>query len=132
MTAQVSPQISRSEFARQVRDGIVAYDNRVKVALLGVPQALLDEHGAVSAPVVEAMAVGCRARMGTDLAVSTVGLAGPGGSTADKPIGLVHVGLAWEGGVVSRQWNWGGTRSEVQSRTAKLALNLVRLHLLRE
>jgi nicotinamide-nucleotide amidase len=117
--------------SRWFHGGVVAYDNRVKVALLGVPQALLDEHGAVSAPVVEAMAVGCRARLGTDLAVSTVGLAGPGGASPDKPIGLVHVGLAWEGGVTSRQWNWGGTRTEVQSRTSKLALNLVRLHLLR-
>jgi nicotinamide-nucleotide amidase len=113
------------------RGGVAAYDNRLKVALLGVPQALLDEHGAVSAAVAEAMAVGCRIRLGTDLAVSTVGLAGPGGATADKPIGLVHVGLAWEGGVTSRQWNWGGTRAEVQSRTAKMALNMVRLHLQR-
>ncbi len=114
------------------RGGIVAYDNRVKVALLGVPQDLIDEHGAVSAAVAEAMAVGCRARLGTDLAVSTTGLAGPGGTSADKPVGLVHVGLAWEGGVRSRQWNWGGTRTEVQSRTAKLALDQVRLHLQRE
>jgi nicotinamide-nucleotide amidase len=113
------------------RGGIVAYDNRVKVDLLGVPQDLIDEHGAVSAPVAEAMAVGCRARLGADLAVSTTGIAGPGGASADKPIGLVHVGLAWEGGVCSRQWNWGGTRTEVQGRTAKLALDQVRLHLSR-
>jgi nicotinamide-nucleotide amidase len=113
------------------RGGVVAYDNRVKVDLLGVPQELIDEHGAVSAAVAEAMAVGCRARLGTDLAVSTTGIAGPGGATADKPVGLVHVGLAWDGGARSRQWNWGGTRTEVQSRTAKLALDQVRLHLLR-
>ena len=99
--------------------------------MLGVPQELLDAHGAVSAPVVEAMAVGCRARMGTDLAVSTTGLAGPDGGTPEKPVGLVFVGLAWQGGVLSRSWNWGGSRIEVQSRTAKLALNLVRLHLSR-
>jgi nicotinamide-nucleotide amidase len=127
----VAERICRHPGASQwFRGGIVAYDNRVKAALLGVPQALLEEHGAVSAPVAEAMAIGCRARLGTDLAVSTTGLAGPGGATSDKPVGLVHVGLAWEGGVTSRQWNWGGTRTEVQSRTAKLALNLVRLHLL--
>jgi competence/damage-inducible protein CinA-like protein len=113
------------------RGGFVTYANRVKVDLLGVPQELIEEHGAVSAPVAEAMAVGCRARLGTDLAVSAVGIAGPGGATAEKPIGLVHVGLAWEGGVRSRQWNWGGSRTEVQSRTAKLALDQVRLHLLR-
>jgi nicotinamide-nucleotide amidase len=128
----VAERICRHPGASQwFRGGIVAYDNRVKVEHLGVPQALLDVYGAVSAPVAEAMAIGCRARLGTDLAVSAVGLAGPGGASADKPIGLVHVGLAWEGGVRSRQWNWGGTRTEVQSRTAKLALDQVRLHLLR-
>ncbi len=128
---QVAERICRHPGASDwFRGGIVAYENRVKAALLGVPQSLLDEHGAVSAPVVEAMAVGCRTRLGTDLALSTSGLAGPGGATPDKPIGLVYVGLAWDGGVTSRHWNWGGKRTEVQSRTAKLALNLVRLHLL--
>jgi nicotinamide-nucleotide amidase len=112
------------------RGGVVAYHNGWKVELLAVPQRLLDEHGAVSAAVAEAMAVGCRTRLGTDLAVSTVGVAGPGGGSADKPLGLVYVGLAWDGGVTSQCWNWGGTRTEVQSRTAKLALNMVRLRLL--
>jgi nicotinamide-nucleotide amidase len=112
------------------RGGIVAYDNRIKAEQLGVPQDLLDIHGAVSAPVAEAMAVGCRQRMKTDLAVSTTGLAGPGGATPHKPIGLVYVGLAWDGGVTSTSFNWSGTRTEIQSRTAKQALNAVRLRLL--
>jgi nicotinamide-nucleotide amidase len=130
---QVAQRITRQPGAsRWFRGGIVAYDNGIKADLLGVPQELLDTHGAVSPPVVEAMAVGCRARMKTDLAVSTSGLAGPDGGTPEKPIGLVFVGLAWPGGVLSRSWNWGGSRTEVQSRTAKLALNLVRLHLSRE
>ncbi len=128
----VAERICRHPGASQwFRGGIVAYDNRVKVDLLGVPQELIDEYGAVSAPVAEAMAAGCRARLRTDLAVSTTGIAGPGGAMPDKPVGLVYVGLAWEGGVRSRHWNWGGTRTEVQSRTAKLALDQVRLHLLR-
>ncbi len=114
------------------RGGVVAYDNRIKVEMLGVPQALLDEHGAVSAAVVEAMAVGCQTRFRTDLAVSTVGLAGPGGGSPEKPIGLVYVGLAWEDGVSSLSFSWAGSRSEIQSRTAKMALNKVRLHLLRK
>jgi nicotinamide-nucleotide amidase len=75
------------------------------------------------------MAVGCRTRWRTDLAVSTVGIAGPGGGTAEKPVGLVYVGLAWEGGVASQSFSWIGTRDEVRSRTAKMALNQVRLHL---
>ena len=112
------------------RGGIVAYTNRVKAELLGVPQELLDVHGAVSAQVAEAMAIGCRERLQTDLAVSTTGLAGPGGATPDKPVGLVYVGLAWAGGVSSLPFNWSGTRIEIQSRTAKQALNTVRLKLL--
>ena len=110
--------------------GIVAYDNRLKVELLGVPQGLLDDKGAVSAEVAEAMAVGCRIRLRTDLAVSTTGLAGPGGVTADKPVGLVYVGLAWEGGSRTASFSWSGTRDEIRRRTAKFALNCARLHLL--
>ena len=111
--------------------GVVAYQNRAKVELLGVPEALIEEHGAVSRPVVEAMAAGCRARLGTDLAVATVGFAGPGGGTEKDPVGSAYVALASAGGVVSAAARWPGTRTEVQSRVAKSALNLVRLHLLR-
>jgi nicotinamide-nucleotide amidase len=92
---------------------------------------MLDEHTAVSAPVAEAMAVGCRQRLQTDLAVSTVGYAGPGGGTPEKPLGTVFVGFAWEGGVTSHTFVWFGTRREIQSRTAKMALNRVRLHFVR-
>jgi nicotinamide-nucleotide amidase len=114
------------------RGGVVAYGNALKTDLLAVPAELIREHGAVSAAVAEAMAVGCRTKLGTDLAVSTVGIAGPGGATADKPVGLVYVALAHDGGVRSQTFNWTGTRTEVQSRAAKLALNLVRLHLMGE
>jgi nicotinamide-nucleotide amidase len=112
------------------RGGIVAYDNRLKVELLGVPHNLIEEKGAVSAEVAEAMALGCRTRLRTDLAVSTVGVAGPSDGGADKPAGLVYVGLAWDSGVSSIRFSWIGTRAEVRRRTASLALNRVRLHLL--
>ena len=108
----------------------MAYANEIKEELLDVPKLLLDEFGAVSPQVAEAMAVGCRARFKTDLAVSTTGVAGPGGGSAEKPVGLVYAGLAWNGGVTSQSFSWIGTRTEIQSRTAKLALNMVRLHLL--
>lgn len=111
--------------------GMVAYDNRIKIGLLGVPAELIEEHGVISAPVVEAMAIGCRKKFATDFGVSTVGLAGPGGGTEEKPVGLVYTGLAWDGGVLSRKFIWPGNRAEVRSRTAKMALNLFRLHLLR-
>src|SRR5262249_13555272 len=88
------------------RGGIVAYDNRLKVEMLAVPQRLLDEQGSVSAAVAEAMAIGCRVRFRTDLAVSTVGIAGPGGGTAEKPVGLVYVAVAWDSGVASQTFSW--------------------------
>jgi nicotinamide-nucleotide amidase len=113
------------------RGGVIAYDNRLKVELLGVPQELIDEKGAVSAEVAEAMAIGCRTRLRTDLAISTMGVAGPGGMGPKRPEGLVYVGLAWEGGSSSATFSWLGTRAEIRSRTARLALNRARLHLLR-
>jgi nicotinamide-nucleotide amidase len=127
----VGEQLSRAPgISAWYRGGIIAYDNRLKVELLGVPQTLIDTHGAVSAPVVEAMAVGCRTRLRTDLAVSTVGVAGPHELAPDKPIGLVYAGLAWADGVTSVRFSWTGSRTEVQRRTTKMALNQVRLHLL--
>jgi nicotinamide-nucleotide amidase len=114
------------------RGGIVAYDNRLKTEMLAVGQSLIDDRGAVSVAVAEAMAVGCRTRFKTDLAVSTVGIAGPGGGDSHKPVGLVYVGLASQSGASVQSFSWLGTRAEVQSRTAKLALNRVRLRLLEE
>jgi nicotinamide-nucleotide amidase len=110
---------------------IVAQDNRLKVEWLGVPQRLLDDHGAVSAEVAEAMAVGVRTRMRTDLAMSTTGLDGPSGATRHRPIGLAFAGLAWDGGSRAVSFSWSGTSEEIRRRTAKMALNVVRLHLLR-
>jgi competence/damage-inducible protein CinA-like protein len=112
--------------------GVVAYANEVKRDVLGVSDTLLKEHGAVSGPVVEAMAAGARKLMGSDLAISTSGIAGPTGATATKPVGLVYFGLAWAGGVVSTHVQWFGSREEVQSRAAKSALNMARLHLLKK
>jgi nicotinamide-nucleotide amidase len=114
------------------RGGMVTYDDGIKSGVLGVPADLLAGHGAVSAQVAEAMAAACRDRFGVDLAVSTTGIAGPQSDASGKPVGLVYVGLAWRGGVKSVEYNWWGTRYEIQSRTAKLALNQLRIHLLRQ
>jgi nicotinamide-nucleotide amidase len=113
------------------RGGVVAYTNDAKRELLCVQADMLATHGAVSAPVAEAMAVGVRQRLGADYGVSTTGIAGPGGGTEETPVGLVYVGLAWAGGATTTMWNWAGTRAEIQSRTAKLALNVLRLHMLK-
>ena len=114
------------------RGGLVTYDDGIKAGVLGVSRDLLEKHGAVSAPVAEAMAAHCRERFGTDLALSTTGIAGPDSDASGKPVGLVYVGLAWDGGVRSTEYHWWGSRDEIQSRTVKLALNLARLHLLRQ
>ena len=112
--------------------GIIAYQNRIKEAILGVPREMLADHGEVSGEVAEKMAQGCRRVTGADVAVSTTGVAGPGDLTPEKPAGLVYVGLAWEGGVASFRTNWSGTRDQIRSRAARFALNCVRLHLMRE
>ena len=112
-----------------LKGGIVAYTYDWKEKLLGVSPELLRSKGAVCEEVARAMAVGCRQRYGTDLAVSTTGLAGPGSGGEDKAVGTVFVALAWDGGSTVLEHSWSGTRQEIQSRTAKLALNLVRLHL---
>jgi nicotinamide-nucleotide amidase len=111
--------------------GIVAYDNHLKVEWLGVDASLIEARGAVSAEVAEAMAVGCRTRLRTDLAVSTVGVAGPGDAGPDRPVGLVFVGLAWEGGSTTATFSWTGSRDEVRRRAAKMALNTVRIRLVK-
>lgn len=111
--------------------GVVAYDSRIKADVLGVSSKLIEEKGAVSAEVAEALAVGCRARLKADLAVSTVGYAGPTDGGPGKPVGLVYSGLAWDGGTSVVHFSWTGGREEVQKRAAKLALNHVRLHLQR-
>jgi nicotinamide-nucleotide amidase len=115
--------------SRVLRGGIIAYTNEMKQALLGVPAELLARHGAVSAEVAQAMAVGCRERCGADVGVSTTGWAGPDGDERGNPTGLVFVGVASAHGESAQQFSWGGTRHEVQSRTAKLALNRLRLYL---
>jgi nicotinamide-nucleotide amidase len=112
--------------------GCVAYSNESKTTQLGVSVDLIALHGAVSPPVAQAMAVGARERFGTDLAISTTGIAGPGGATPTKPVGLAYLGLAWPGGVSHREINWiGAERLDIMSRTAKAALNALRLWLLK-
>lgn len=109
---------------------VVAYANEVKERVLGVPAATLAEHGAVSEETAVAMAVGVRALMGADYAVATTGIAGPGGGTDDKPVGLVYIAVADAEGTVSLRQNWPGTREQFKARVSQYALNLLRKRVL--
>lgn len=109
--------------------GVVAYADRAKADLLGVPEALLAEHGAVSDPVARAMAEGLLTRAGVDVTVAVTGVAGPTGGTPDKPVGLVYMALAEAGGTFCRPFRHPGDRDRVIARTVTRALDLVRLHL---
>lgn len=111
-------------------EGVVAYSNESKVKLLGVDRDVIVRHGAVSPEVAQAMAAGVRRSCGADIGVSTTGIAGPGGATATKPVGLVYV--AWSVGERSgcRQLTLKGDREMVKDRAAKYALDELRRALL--
>jgi nicotinamide-nucleotide amidase len=106
--------------------GVVTYSNAAKTGLLGVPAALVQAHGAVSAEVAEAMASRVRSLAGTTWGLSITGIAGPGGGTPQKPVGTVFVGLAGPGGVEARAHRFGGGRREIRLVSAEVALDWLR------
>ena len=108
------------------RGSVVAYADDVKVAELEVPQALLERHGSVSAETAEAMAHGVRARLGAEVAVAVTGVAGPGGGTEEKPVGLVFLHAVGPGGEEARRIDLPGDREMVRGRGTAAALHLVR------
>ncbi|MEW6581831.1 MAG: CinA family nicotinamide mononucleotide deamidase-related protein [Actinomycetota bacterium] len=110
------------------RGGVVAYDNSVKEGLLGVDPAVIARHGAVSEECARAMARGARAAVGADWAVAVTGIAGPGGGTPDKPVGLVHLALAGPGGVEDAHSPrvLRGDRERIRERAAAIAVHLLR------
>lgn len=107
--------------------GFVSYSNAAKSALLGVPAALIDAHGAVSEPVARAMAAGAQARAGVEVAVAVTGVAGPGGGSVDKPVGLVWLAWTWraaDGGqrLDAVAHHFAGDRHAVRQATITCAL----------
>jgi nicotinamide-nucleotide amidase len=110
-----------------VMGGVVAYSNEAKAQLLGVDPALIEVHGAVSEPVAEAMAAGALQRFGADTAVATTGIAGPGGGTAEKPVGTVCFSvMLGDGRTDTRTLRLPGNRSDVRERSTTVAMHLLR------
>ena len=113
-----------------VTGGVIAYSNALKVSLLGVPATALAEQGAVSEPVVQAMASGARSATGASIGVAITGIAGPGGGTEEKPVGTVWIASDLAGDVKARRLRLIGDRAEVRQRAAQAALEMVRQRVL--
>ena len=102
--------------------GFVSYSNTAKTQMLGVDAALIQRHGAVSEPVARAMAQGALQHAGVQVALAVTGIAGPGGGSSDKPVGLVWFAWAWPGGLHSEHRVFAGDRSNVRAATAQHSL----------
>ena len=111
-------------------EGVVTYSNDAKMRTLGVEPVLLLEHGAVSGPVAEAMAEGIRERANTDFGLAITGIAGPGGGTEEKPVGLVYIAITSESGTEHRKLTIPGDRHLVRWRASQAALDLLRRRLI--
>jgi nicotinamide-nucleotide amidase len=140
MTIAVAESCTGGLIAKRITDnpgssayfagGVVAYSNAAKSALLGVSAAALEEHGAVSDPVVRAMAEGVRERFGVDIGIATTGISGPDGATATKPVGLVHIAIAREGATYADSFAFRIDRVRHRLLTSQIALDWVRRTLL--
>ena len=112
-----------------VLGGVISYADAVKRDVLGVDLEVLRRHGAVSAPVAEAMAGGVRGLVGSDWALSVTGIAGPGGGSPGKPVGLVYVGIAGPEGVSAHEHRLRGDRERIRERSVAVALHTLRIAL---
>ena len=110
-------------------EGIVAYSNRAKSGILGVPEELIIKHGAVSREVARAMAEGVQKRSSANVGIGITGIAGPGGATKDKPVGLVYVAVVSEGTFEVKELRLRGSRIDIKRFSAHCALNMARLSL---
>ncbi len=111
-------------------EGVVAYSNKAKVDILGVPEELITNHGAVSPQVARAMAEGVKKRASANIGVGITGIAGPTGETKEKPVGLVYIAVAVNNDVEVKECRFRGSRIDIKAFSANTALNMVRLKLM--
>jgi nicotinamide-nucleotide amidase len=124
LVARLTELAGSSEY---VNGGIVAYSNEVKISQAGVDPRLIERHGAVSGEVAESLADGARSRLDADVGVGVTGVAGPGGGSAEKPVGLVWLSVATpDGGHLTRSVNLPGGRADVRDRATTVAMHLIR------
>jgi nicotinamide-nucleotide amidase len=113
------------------RGGVLCYSNEAKMELCGIPSELLQKHGAVSAEAAEALARGVRQALHSDIGLSITGIAGPGGGTPEKPVGLVYIGISDGQQTESRHRIMPGDRESIRERSTYLALSWLRRFLMR-
>lgn len=106
--------------------GVVCYSNELKIKLCGVPQVLLEQNGAVSKPVAQALAEGIRKRSGASIGLGITGIAGPGGGSPEKPVGLVYISLADDRGTQIREFRFPGQREKIRHWASQAALEMIR------
>jgi nicotinamide-nucleotide amidase len=125
--ARITTVAGSSEYFER---GAVTYSNRAKTEMLGVPAELIERHGAVSSQVAAAMAEGIKLAAKADLGLSVTGIAGPGGGSEEKPVGLVYCGLASSQGVKTAEYRFLGDREQIRMRSSQMALDMVRKYLI--
>lgn len=111
------------------KGSVTAYSNEIKIRVAGVSEATIREYGAVSPQVAEEMARGGRSLLGVDICLADTGIAGPGGGTPAKPVGLFYIGLSHRVGTYSKRHSFSGSRTENKSRAAEAALTWLKEYL---
>jgi nicotinamide-nucleotide amidase len=111
------------------KGSVTSYSNEVKMSVIGVRAATLKKYGAVSSQVAEEMAAGGKKLLGVDFCLADTGIAGPGGATPGKPVGLFYIGLAHKDGVFSRKHEFHGDRTQNKQSAAEAALKWVKEYL---
>jgi PncC family amidohydrolase len=111
-------------------EGVVSYSNEAKISRLGVKEETLKKYGAVSHEVAEEMAIGIAKTSGSHIGLSTTGIAGPGGGTEKKPVGLVYVGICYKGEVITTELRFDGDRQKIREGATNTLLGMLRYELL--